>query len=53
MVVNGAPFSDSGVRDLTKVHNFLKELIQVKQDEALQGLVLLPAGSSLIENRRD
>ena len=53
MVVKGGGHnSDSGVRDLTKVHNFSKGVDTVTQDGALQGLVLLPSGtcSSLIEN---
>ena len=37
------------MQDLTKAHNFLKGVDTVGQDRALQGLVLLPAGSSLIE----
>ena len=36
------------MQDLAKAHNFSKGA--VRQDGALQGLVLLPAGSTLIKN---
>ena len=49
-LLNGTHISDSGVRDLTKAHNFFEGIDTVKQDRALQGLVLY---SSLIENWRD
>ena len=38
------------MQDLMKVHNFSRRVDTVRQDRPLQGLVLLPAGSSRIKN---
>ena len=52
MVVKQGHNRDSGVRDLTKAHNFYRKGVDTvyRRDGALQGLVLLPSGSNLIQN---